>query len=85
MTPADFPKCLRKKPTEESWPEKTTVVECSHCGQRLTFVGRVVLFGWLEWCSCGGVFSPIYTWTPEEGDEDGASKKSDEGDPKKLG
>lgn len=66
MIPADFLKFLQKKPAEKPWPKKTTVVECSRCSQRLTFVGRVVLLDGLEWCSCGGTFSPIYTWNPEE-------------------
>lgn len=58
---------LRKPvPAEEPIPEKTTVVECGRCQQRLTFVGRVVLLGGQQWCSCGGTFVPIYTWTPEE-------------------
>lgn len=70
MLPADFLKCLRKKPAEKPWPEKTTVVECCRCGKQLTFVGRVVLLGGLEWCSCGGTFSVIYTWTPDEEDEE---------------
>ena len=74
MTPADFLKFLLKKPAEEPFPEKTTVVECCNCGKRLTFVGRVVLMAGLEWCSCGGTFSPIYTWTPEEDEGDHGSQ-----------
>lgn len=70
MIPTNLLKRFQKKPAEELWPEKTTVVECATCSKRLTFVGRVVLLGGLEWCSCGGTFVPLYTWNPEEAEEE---------------
>ena len=65
---------VREKPLETvpPIPEKTTVVECDQCSQRLTFVGRIELYGMLNWCSCGGTFNVIYQWEPHDDEPDAA-------------